>query len=354
MALMADRKDNITDRYSRQTVLDCIGVDGQRRLGESRVTLIGCGALGTVLANTLVRAGVGHLRICDRDFIEPNNLQRQVLFDETDIEQNLPKAVAATNKLRSINSAVTVTGEVADVNHTNIEALCNDAHLVLDGTDNFETRYLINDYCICHATPWIYGAVIGTSGLVMPILPGQTPCLRCVFENAPPPEMNPTCDTAGVLGPAVNVIASIQAVEAIKLLTGQVDRVLRKLISVDVWNGRLAQLNVATGGNTDCICCGRREFEYLNGSAMSLTSTLCGRDAVQIHPATDAGRAMDFDALLAKLAPLARATPVKSDYVLRASIGEYDITVFADGRAIIKGTNNPDVARSVYSRYVGS
>jgi molybdopterin/thiamine biosynthesis adenylyltransferase len=232
-------------RYSRQMLFDRIGVDGQRRLAAGRVLLVGCGALGTVIANTLVRAGVGRLRICDRDYIEPNNLQRQVLFDEDDIARNLPKAVAAAEKLAAINRGVEIEAEVTDVHLDNLARLAAGHDLILDGTDNFETRYLINDFAIKTGVPWVYGAVISATGLVMPVIPGETACLRCVFESAPPPEMSPTCDTAGVIGPAVNIVASLQCVEAMKLLMGRREEVSRSLTSVDVWSGRVIQLNVS-------------------------------------------------------------------------------------------------------------
>ncbi len=347
------RIDPSLARYSRQILFEKIGEDGQRRLLRSRVVLIGCGALGTVLANTLVRAGVGHLRICDRDFIERDNLQRQVLFDEDDIAANLPKAQAAAAKLSRINSEVTVEPVVTDVNPANVEQLCEGAELLLDGTDNFETRFLINDLAVKSNRPWVYGAVIGATGLCMTILPGETPCLRCVFEDAPPPEMNPTCDTAGVLGPVVNLVASFQAMEAIKLLIGRREEINRSLMQIDAWTGRVVNLNVQSareGG--DCPCCKRRDFAYLSGRMTSGTTTLCGRNAVQVS----AGRAMRvaLDAIARKLESVARAPVQVNPFMLKAMIGEYELTVFPDGRAIIKGTNDPDQARTIYAKYVGT
>lgn len=340
-------------RYSRQVLFGHIGEEGQKKLLDSRVTLVGCGALGTVLANTLVRAGVGHLRLCDRDFIEQNNLQRQVLFDEDDIAAQLPKAEAAARKLRRINPDVTIEADVTDVNRDNVESLTADADLILDGTDNFETRFLINDVAVKTKRPWVYGAVIGATGLCLPILPHDTPCLRCVFEHAPPPEMNPTCDTAGVLGPAVNIVASFQASEAIKILTGQMDAVVRKLMNIDIWSARITNLDVQgakTKGN--CPCCGQGQYDYLDGRSGSSTTTLCGRNAVQVQPSGN--RKVDFAALSEKLGQVSENGVNGNKFLIRCHVGDYELTVFADGRAIIKGTSDPDVARSVYAKYIGA
>lgn len=344
--------DPTLSRYSRQILFDRIGEEGQRKLGEARVVLIGCGALGTVLANTLVRAGVGHLRICDRDFIERNNLQRQVLFDEADIETGLPKAQAAAKKLRRINSEVTVEAVVTDVNHTNIETLTEDAALILDGTDNFETRFLINDLCVQIGKPWVYGAVIGSTGLCLTIVPGETPCLRCVFEEAPPPELNPTCDTAGVLGSVVNIIASIQAIEAMKLLMGRRDDINPHLVSIDVWSGRFANMNVRSSyESNNCPCCKQRRFPFLSGEQATITTTLCGRNAVQINLGTMTH--LSLPAMAEKLRRAAATSITVNEFLLRATIDAHELTLFADGRAIIKGTADPDRARSLYAKYFG-
>src|SRR5580693_2653409 len=268
----------ILDRYSRQVRFPQLGEAGQRALLESRVALCGCGALGTVLANHLARAGVGSIRVIDRDFIETHNLQRQVLFDEDDVALNLPKAEAAARKLRAINSSITVEPVVTDIDHTNILDLVGDADLILDGTDNFETRYLINDAAVKLGKPWIYGGVIGSEGQTMTIIPGKTPCLRCLIETAPPPGMTPTCETAGVLGPAVAVIASFEAIEAIKLLAGRPEALNDHLIMVDVWDWSFRELKVAgLLGKVDCPCCTRRQFEWLDGSMGTHTTSLCGR-----------------------------------------------------------------------------
>src|SRR3954447_14899537 len=267
------------DRYSRQLRFPALGAGGQRKHADSRVALCGCGALGTVLANHLVRAGVGRIRVVDRDFIETHNLQRQILFDEGDVADNLPKAEAAARKLRRINSAITIEAVVTDIDHTNILDLVGDADLILDGTDNFETRYLINDAAVKLGKPWIFGGVIGSEGQTMTILPGQTPCLRCVIEDSPPPGMTPTCETAGVLGPAVAVVASFEAVEAIKLLAGKTEHLNTKLIMFDVWDWSFRELKIAAlKDKVNCPCCKGRKFEWLAGALGSHTTTLCGRN----------------------------------------------------------------------------
>src|SRR6516225_2727873 len=275
--------DPILERYSRQMRFWGIGEEGQKRLLASHVTLCGCGALGTVLANALVRAGVGHLRLVDRDFIETNNLQRQVLFDEHDVAENLPKAEAAARKLSAINSGVHVEPVVTDIDRTNILELVEDADVILDGTDNFEIRYLINDAAVKLGKPWVYGGCIGSHGQTMTILPGETPCLRCVFEAAPAPGEGGTCETAGVLAPIVNIIASFQAAEAFKILAGQADKISRDLIYVDVWDNLLRRIKIAPLlGKVDCPCCRLRQFEWLDGEQGSHTTSLCGRNAVQV------------------------------------------------------------------------
>jgi len=346
------RGDASRSRYSRQELLPQIGAAGQAKLAEARVLLVGCGALGTVLANTLVRAGVGYLRLCDRDFIERDNLQRQVLFDEGDIASNLPKAEAAAAKLARINSEVTVEPCVIDVNHENIEWLADGADLLLDGTDNFEARFLMNDLAVKTQRPWIYGAVVGATGLCMPIIPNETPCLRCVFEEAPPPEMNPTCDTVGVLSSAVNIVASFQATEAIKLLTGQRDQVNRHLMNIDVWSGRVVNLNVQSSlERGDCPCCKRHDFAYLDGRMASDTTTLCGRGAVQIN--APRGVRLDFAAIARKLEPVAEGDVRHNKFMLKACVGGFEVALFPDGRAIIKGTEDADTARTLYAKYVG-
>src|SRR3989442_1177267 len=291
-ANMKDKTD-IPARYSRQILFEEIGQEGQARLMDARVALVGCGALGTVQASLLVRAGVGHLRIIDRDFVEESNLQRQILFDEEDVRAILRKAVAGEKKLRAPNSLVEVGGLVEALTASSIGRLLSGFDLVLDATDNFDARFLLNDYCVKTATPWIYGACVGSYGLTFPILPGDTACLRCVFESAPPPGLSPTCDTAGVLGPIVGIVASLQAAEALKILTGRRERVTRRMAVVDVWEGRQDLIDQPPR-DPACLCCARREFSYLEGALGSDTATLCGRNPGQI-PTPD-GLPLDLDA----------------------------------------------------------
>jgi molybdopterin/thiamine biosynthesis adenylyltransferase len=337
-------------RYDRQMRFAPLGEQAQRRLLNSRALVCGCGALGTVIANTLVRAGVGHLRIIDRDFIELNNLQRQVLFDEDDLAAQLPKAVAAAEKLRRINSSIEVEGIVSDVNHTNILEHCDGVDVIVDGTDNFETRFLINDAAHKLGIPWVYGGCIASEGQSMTIIPGETPCLRCLIPEPPPPGSTPTCDTAGILGSIVNVVASVQACEAIKLLAGKRDAVNRGLSIIDLWDNqfrlvRLDQLRDQGG----CSTCRDAEYPWLSGERMSQTAVLCGRNAVQLR---STGGAVSLEELEAKLRGMSDV--IRNRFLLRATIDGYSLTVFPDGRAIIGGTDDTTVARSVYAKYIGS
>jgi adenylyltransferase/sulfurtransferase len=342
--------DPALERYSRQMRFPGIGEDGQRRLRAAKVTLCGCGALGTVLANALVRGGVGHVRLIDRDFIETHNLQRQVLFDEHDVAENLPKAEAAARKLGAINSAVHVEPVVADIDRTNILELVQDADLILDGTDNFEIRYLINDAAVKLGKPWVYGGCIGSHGQTMTVLPGQTPCLRCVFEAAPGPGEAATCETAGVLATVVNVVASYQATEAFKILTGRLERVNRELLYFDVWENVQRRIKIAPLlGKVDCPCCQRRRFEWLDGDLGSHTTSLCGRNAVQVAHRV-AGR-LDFEALAGYLEKLGEVS--YNRFLLKFQVEGYEFTVFPDGRAIIKGVSDVDKARTLYAKYIG-
>jgi adenylyltransferase/sulfurtransferase len=328
-----------------------LGEEGQRRVCASRVTICGCGALGTVLANHLARAGVGFIRVVDRDFIETHNLQRQILFDETDVAANLPKAEAAARKMRLINSSITVEAVVTDIDYTNILDLVSDADLILDGTDNFETRYLINDAAVKLGKPWIFGGVIGSEGQTMTILPGKTPCLRCVVEDSPPPGMTPTCETAGVLGPAVSTIASFEAIEALKILSGDFESLNRDLIMVDLWNWSFRQLKIAgLLGKVDCPTCRRGEFDWLEGRMGSHTTTLCGRNAVQI--ATRRSDTLDFAQVASKLVGIGDVR--HNAFMLRFEADGHEFTVFPDGRAIIKGTNDIARAKTLYAQYLGS
>ncbi len=338
------------DRYSRQMRFHGMGEAGQRRLLASHVTLCGCGALGTVLANALARAGVGHLRLVDRDFIETNNLQRQVLFDEHDVAENLPKAEAAARKLSAVNSGIHVEPVVTDIDRTNILDLVHDADLILDGTDNFEIRYLINDVAVKLGKPWVYGGCIGSHGQTMTILPGETPCLRCVFEAAPAPGEGGTCETAGVLSPIVNIVASFQAAEAFKILTGRRDQISRDLIYIDVWDNIQRRIKVAPLlGKVDCPCCRHRRFEWLEGEQGSHTTSLCGRNAVQV--AHRAAAHLNFEELARHLETLGAVS--YNRFLLKFSVDGHEFTVFPDGRAIIKGTNDVDKARTLYAKYIG-
>jgi molybdopterin/thiamine biosynthesis adenylyltransferase len=311
---------------------------------DARVAVVGCGALGSFQAGALARAGIGFLRIIDRDYVELSNLQRQWLFDQCDVEQGLPKAIAAARKIAAINSDIEAEPAVADLTPENIDDLLGDTGLILDGTDNFETRYLINDYAVRRGRPWVYGAAVGSYGITMPVLPGTTACLRCVYPD-PPGGAQPTCETAGVLGSITALIASLQVSEALKILCG-VD-VSRKITTVDVWSGEIRQL-VQPSPDERCPACGRREFPYLLGERRSPVS-LCGRDAVQIH---ERSRPLDLEDLAARLAPLGVVRA--NEFALRFETPPYLLTVFPDGRAIVKGTTDVGVARSLYARYVGA
>jgi molybdopterin-synthase adenylyltransferase len=345
---VSDTKD-IPGRYSRQILFEGIGPEGQRRLMASRVALVGCGALGTVQASLLARAGVGTLRIIDRDFVEESNLQRQILFDEEDVRQILPKAVAAERKLRATNSLVTIEGVVEDVNPATIGRLLGGFDLLLDATDNFDARFLLNDFAVQSGRPWIYGACVGSYGLTFPILPGDGACLRCIFESAPPPGLSPTCDTAGVLGSIVAIIAALQVSEAIKILTGRLDRVSRRMTVLDLYDNRHDQVALPER-DPACPCCGAHRYEYLDGARGADTASLCGRNAVQIRR-RDGGR-LDLDEVARRLAPVGALE--RNRFLVRADIDAYRLTVFADGRAIIGGTSDPAVAKSIYARYVGA
>ncbi len=340
------------ERYSRQILFTDIGEAGQRRLLASRVLLCGCGALGSVLADTLTRAGVGFLRVIDRDFVEISNLQRQVLFDEQDLADHLPKAVAAAGKLRRINSDVTIEPIVADIDHTNVLNFADGVDLILDGTDNFEIRFLINDASLETGIPWVYAGCIGSHGQTMAVLPGETACLRCLIETVPAPGTTETCDTAGILGPTVNVIASLQAVSALKLLAGRRDLLAPQLTIIDVWDGSFRQMSVKDlRERSDCPACKHGERKWLSGAEGSQSTILCGRNAVQISPPQRIE--LSLDELAGKLQSAGQVD--QNPYLLRLALTnpDYEITVFRDGRAIIKGTDDIGVAKAVYSRYVG-
>ncbi|MEQ8849720.1 ThiF family adenylyltransferase [Botrimarina sp.] len=336
------------DRYAKQTRFAPLGEQGQRRLGEASVLLCGCGALGSVIAQTLVRAGVGRLTLVDRDFLELSNLQRQVLFNEADVAQRLPKAVAAAAHLRAANSEVEVEPVVADVTAANLAGLAAGHTLLMDGADNFETRLLVNDYAVREGVPWVYGGVIGAEGRVMPVLPGESACLACLVPEPPAPGDTPTCDSAGVLGPAVGVVASLQAIEAMKLIAGAADAVAHGLTVVDLWAGQWRRLAVQR--DPQCRACGRRRFDWLEGRRGSQAVVLCGRESVQLSPPRGAPP-VDLEAMRARLAPLGEVAG--NDYLLRLRYEGHDITLFEDGRAIISGVDDEAAARSVWARCLG-
>lgn len=337
------------ERYSRQILFAGLGETGQEQLLRGSAVVVGCGALGTVAANLLVRSGVGRVRIVDRDFVEMSNLQRQTLFEEADAREALPKAVAAERRLRAINSGVSVQGIVADLTPRNAAEVLSGFDVIVDATDNFETRLLLNDAAISLDIPWTYAAAVGSYGVTMTILPGKTACLACLLETEGYPSVGAeaTCDTAGVLNAAVQVIAAIEAAEAIKLLAKRHEALQGKLVSYDVWSGKFQSVRLAR--NPDCRACARRQFTYLDGEAQPHI-TLCGRDSVQIH---ERNRRLDLSELGRRL--LASIPEVRNnDFLVRFRVAPYELTVFADGRAIIKGTQDPAVARSLYARYIGA
>jgi len=323
-----------------------MGEEGQARIRASSVAIVGCGALGTVQAETLTRAGVGRLRIIDRDFVEWSNLQRQFLFEESDAADSLPKAVAAARRLARVNSEVAVEPMVADLTAANVEDLFEDVDLILDGTDNFETRFLINDAAVDRSIPWVYGAAVGSYGIKLAIVPGKTACFRCVYPE-PPQGAQPTCETEGVLAPVTATIAALQVADALKLLAQGPDAVTARLTTVDVWSGTIRQL-APPARDAQCPCCVRHEFTYLDGSRR-VPISLCGRNAVQIH---ERSRPVDLPALAQRLGAVAAVR--SNEFALRVALDPYELTVFPDGRAIIKGTTDVGIARSLYARYIGA
>jgi len=337
------------DRYSRQVRFAPIGAEGQSRIGSSRVVLIGLGALGTVAADLLVRAGVGFVRLIDRDFVELTNLQRQSLFDENDVRQNLPKAIAAEARLKRINSTITIESIVDDVNPGNVEEYISDVDLVLDALDNFESRFVINDACHKLGKSWIYTAAVGSYGLVLPILSSRTPCLRCLIGSLPAPGTSPTCETAGVIAPITHAIASIQVVETLKLLTGNLEPDDVRLISYEIWSHRFQRIDVGREAMATCPVCAGQKYEYLNGNPLR-TISLCGRNAVQLIPGVKSE--LDFTELSKSIG--AFGTVQFNEFLLKCSSPPYELTLFKDGRAIVKGTEEAGLARSVYSKMVGS
>jgi adenylyltransferase/sulfurtransferase len=351
-------------------LLPGIGEEGQRRIASSSVLIVGCGALGCVAADSLARAGVGRLTLIDRDVVEITNLQRQILYTEQDARDGIPKAQAAANRLRAVNSQITIEPVVADLNARNVEPLVGKATAIVDATDNFQTRYLLNDACVKLARPLVYGGVVGTSGMTMTIwVPPRsawrsnlpTPCLRCIFPEPPPPGSSPTCDTAGVLGPMVSVVASIQVAEALKVLLGRDDLLRPVLSQFDIWNNQRHTIDLSMIDRSNCVCCAKRQFEFLEGDRSdSGTTTLCGTDSVQVLPDASEHR-FDLPALAARLSAHGAFTTTPhflrgrfSSERNRASGNPIELTVFPDGRAIVKGTTDPAIARSIYARYIGT
>ena len=342
---------SIDARYVRQTRFAPFGESGQIHLQKSRVLICGCGALGSVIAENLTRAGVGFLRIVDRDFLEISNLHRQVLYDEDDVAAELPKAIAAERKLRRINSTVEIDARVCDVDYSNIRELAGDVDCICDGTDNFETRFLLNDAAHSFGIPWVYGGCVGAEGQQMTVIPGETACLRCLMGEIPPPGTTPTCDTAGVLGPIVNVIASVQAMEAIKILSGNRADISQTLNVFDLWDSRIRQIKLdALREGTDCLTCKQHDYPWLRGEQGSHSAVLCGRNAVQLSFPSQSD--VDLGTLAEKLRPLGEVR--SNPFLLRAEIDSYTLTIFPDGRAIVGGTEDESEARTFYARCVGS
>lgn len=337
----------MNERYSRQVLFREIGKSGQEKLLNSRVLLVGCGALGASHAEILARAGVGFLRIVDRDFVEFTNLQRQTLYRESDAKERLPKAVAAKNRLAEINSEIEIDAIVADVNHSNIESFLTDVDLILDGTDNFQIRYLLNDACVKLNKNWIYGAAVSSYGTTMTIFPNETPCLRCIFEEIPSAGSSPTCDTAGVIQPIISSISAIQTTEALKILTGNFDKLHKSLVQIDVWQNDWRKIKLSKP-NEDCETCAKRNFEFLDAESAEFSAVLCGRNAVQIAPKPTQ---INLENLSEKLK--SHGEIKLNEYLLRLTIDDYELTIFRDARAIIRGTDDVSVARSIYAKFVG-
>jgi adenylyltransferase/sulfurtransferase len=336
----------MVDRYSRQILFPGIGKEGQDKLAGGSAVIIGCGALGTVIATILVRSGIGNVRIVDRDFIEYHNLQRQVLFDEDDVRNNLPKAIAAERHLKRVNSSIRIEGIVADVNYTNIERFIRGANVVLDGLDNFETRFLINDACMKHNIPWIYGGAISSMGMTATIIPGKTPCFRCLWDSPDKGGMVLTCDTTGVISPAPFIIASLQSVQAIKVMIGA-DKIDESLIIIDVWDQTLEKFRVEP--RSDCPAC-QGKFEFLEASSGTKATSLCGQNAVQvINP--NAG-SISFGSLAEHLASTGEVS--YNEFMLRFAVDDHEMFVFPDGRAIVKNTSDESLARGLYAKYIGA
>jgi molybdopterin/thiamine biosynthesis adenylyltransferase len=339
----------MNERYSRQILFAGIGAEGQRRIGAARALVLGCGALGSAQVESLARAGIGRLRVVDRDFVEESNLQRQTLFSERDARERIPKSVAAARRVAEINSEIEVEPIVADARHDNIERFVEGCDVALDGTDNFATRYLLNDACVKSDVPWIYGAAVGSYGVTMTIRPRATPCLRCVFEDVPPAGSAETCDTAGVIQPVIAIVAAVQVTEALKLLTGHTEELHGALMQFDVWRNEWRRIRLGAPA-PECPTCALGRYETLEAEAKDFAAVLCGRNAVQISPAR-AGD-LDLNALAERLRAVGETKA--NEYLVRLSANGYELTIFKDARAIIRGTDDAATARSLYARYVGS
>jgi adenylyltransferase/sulfurtransferase len=333
------------ERFSRQIRFSPFGPEGQRNLGAATAVVVGCGALGTVQASLLARAGLGTLRLIDRDYVEVSNLQRQLLYTEADALQGLPKAEAARRHLLEANSSIRIEAHASDLNSGNADEFLQGVGVILDGTDNFETRLLINDYSVRHGIPWIYGAAVASYGIAMPVIPGESACFRCIYPE-PPTGAQPTCETAGVLGPVTSLIGSIQAMEAMKILSGRIEDVRHRIFTADLWNGPVRETAMPPR-DPDCPCCRRRDFTFLNGHGTPVS--LCGRNAVQIH---ERRRPLDLAELAVRLDGLGSIR--SNEFALRFITEDYDLMVFRDGRAIVKGTTDIGVARGIYSKYIGN
>lgn len=347
----ASENEMAGSRYSRQTLFRPIGSQGQRKLMQSRVAIVGMGALGTVLANHMVRAGVGYVRLIDRDFVEMSNLQRQMLYDEEDARTSAPKATAAAKRLSRTNGLVEIEPHVTDLNPTNAETLLSGVDLILDGSDNFAVRFLVNDFSIKKGIPWIYGGAVSSRGVSMTVIPGETPCLRCMFGEAPAQGTTETCDTAGVIGPIIHVVASHQATEALKLLVGDRESLNKRMVHFDLWHNQHAAVDVSKARKTDCPACGHGHFEYLDAEYEGETiQSMCGRNSVQIHPIVP--RKLELAEWADKFSVIGE-TEVNPFLLKFRPDAEHTLVLFPDGRVIVQGTDDPTAAKSLYSRYIG-
>ncbi|UKS24385.1 ThiF family adenylyltransferase [Paenibacillus sp. HWE-109] len=349
--LHSEQNDKVDSRYSRQILFSPIGTEGQRKLVNSRIAIVGMGALGTVLANHMVRAGVGYVRLIDRDFVDTSNLQRQMLYDEEDANTTTPKAIAAARRLELVNSLVRIEPHVTDLNATNAEELLSDVDVILDGTDNFSVRFLINDVSIKLGIPWIYGGAVASRGVSLTIIPGQTPCLRCLFTQVPAAGTTETCDTAGVIGGIIHIVASHQATEALKLLVGAQEQLNLKMQQWDLWFNQQSAIRVDSAKKPDCPACAMKQYDYLEASIESDTiQSLCGRNSVQIHPVVPSTKPLEYwEERLKPLGPVE-----KNRFLLKFHAApDLQLIIFPGGRVLIQGTDDLIQAKSLYSRYIG-